>query len=116
MSDDIAKEDMGGWIVLRRIPGLDGVEYRCEGVTGLAHVNRGRTPVNKLDPVVASEIVHLAASEYKDFNDGHLTEVQKRPRGKSSLGSGDSFPPGTPPEKTGHRPHHPLLAASQKTR
>lgn len=35
---------------------------------------------------MASEIVRLAASEYKDFNDSHFTEVQKRPRGKSSLG------------------------------
>jgi transposase len=48
--------------------------YRAEGVAGLAHGNRGRPPVNKLDPALADEIVHLAGNGYRDFNDSHFTE------------------------------------------
>jgi transposase len=48
--------------------------YRQEGVAGVAHGNRGRPPVNKLDPVKAGEIVRLARTDYLDFNDSHFTE------------------------------------------
>ena len=48
--------------------------YRLEGAAGLAHGNRGRTPVNKLDESVEAEIVSLALGEYLDYNDSHFKE------------------------------------------
>ena len=48
--------------------------YRREGATALAHGNRGRQAGNRLDPVVAAEVVHLARGEYRDYNDSHFTE------------------------------------------
>ena len=48
--------------------------YRQEGAAALAHGNRGRTPVNKLDESVEAEIVCLASGEYHDYNDSHFTE------------------------------------------
>ena len=48
--------------------------YRLEGAAALAHGNRGRTPVNKLDEAVEAEIVRLAQGEYSDYNDSHFTE------------------------------------------
>jgi len=48
--------------------------YRQKGASGLAHGNRGRKPVNKLDETVAEEIVRLAQGNYLDYNDCHFTE------------------------------------------
>ncbi|HET6446320.1 MAG TPA: ISNCY family transposase [candidate division Zixibacteria bacterium] len=48
--------------------------YRLEGAAALAHGNRGRTPVNKLDESVEVEIVRLAQGEYLDYNDSHFAE------------------------------------------
>ncbi|MGB3715130.1 MAG: ISNCY family transposase, partial [Candidatus Promineifilaceae bacterium] len=48
--------------------------YRREGAAALAHGNRGRKPVNKLDESVEAEIVRLAQGEYLDYNDSHFTE------------------------------------------
>ncbi len=48
--------------------------YRQAGAAGLAHGNRGRTPVNKVSPEVAEAVVRLAREEYRDYNDRHLTE------------------------------------------
>ena len=48
--------------------------YRREGAAGLAHGNRGRTPVNKVSSEVAAAVVALARDEYVDYNDRHLTE------------------------------------------
>ena len=48
--------------------------YREAGAAGLAHGNRGRPPVNKLEEEVAEEILRLAKSEYLDYNNRHFTE------------------------------------------
>ncbi|HSM58772.1 MAG TPA: ISNCY family transposase [Candidatus Sulfomarinibacteraceae bacterium] len=48
--------------------------YRCRGAAALMHGNRGREPANKLDAAVEAEIVRLARSEYRDYNDSHFTE------------------------------------------
>jgi transposase len=48
--------------------------YRQAGAPALAHGNRGRPPVNKLDKQVGEEIVRLARTEYLDYNDTHFTE------------------------------------------
>ena len=48
--------------------------YRQEGAVALAHGNRGRRPVNKLDTAVAAEILRLAQADYHDYNDSHFTE------------------------------------------
>ena len=48
--------------------------YRREGAAALAHGNRGRTPVNKLEESVEAEILRLALGEYHDYNDSHFTE------------------------------------------
>lgn len=45
---------------------------------GLAHGNRGRAPVNKLDAVTQERIVALRREKYRDFNDQHLTEKLAR--------------------------------------
>jgi transposase len=64
--------DMLG-ITLRHIRRLLA-RYRREGAAGLAHGNRGRRPVNKIDEAVEAEIVRLAQGEYHDYNDSHFTE------------------------------------------
>lgn len=48
--------------------------YRRAGAVGLAHGNRGRSPVNKVSAEVAEAVVRLAREEYADYNDRHLTE------------------------------------------
>jgi len=48
--------------------------YRQEGAAALAHGNRGRPPVNKLDPTVEATVLRLAKEEYRDYNDQHFTE------------------------------------------
>ena len=48
--------------------------YRQAGAAGLAHGNRGRKPVNKIDPVVATQVVRLAGEAYLDYNDSHFRE------------------------------------------
>jgi transposase len=48
--------------------------YRREGASGLAHGNRGRIPVNKIDAAIEAEILLLAKGEYFDYNDSHFTE------------------------------------------
>jgi transposase len=48
--------------------------YRREGALALAHGNRGRKPVNKLEWAIAAKILGLAQGEYADYNDSHFTE------------------------------------------
>jgi len=48
--------------------------YRQSGAPALAHGNRGRPPTNKLDNQLRTQIVHLAKTDYLDFNDTHFTE------------------------------------------
>jgi transposase len=49
--------------------------YREEGAAALAHGNRGRRPVNALDPEVVSIVVELARTRYQGCNHTHLTEL-----------------------------------------
>jgi transposase len=49
-------------------------DYRRRGAAALAHGNRGRPAVNKLDAAVEAEIVQLARGEYQDYNDSHFAE------------------------------------------
>jgi transposase len=48
--------------------------YRGKGAEALAHGNRGRLPYNKVDPVIREQVVELAKSKYKGFNQQHLSE------------------------------------------
>jgi transposase len=56
-------------------------DYRKEGVSGLAHGNRGRKPVNALPEDLKEKIVHLAACKYIGFNHTHFTEKLGEPEG-----------------------------------
>jgi transposase len=49
--------------------------YRLNGAGGLAHGNRGRSPVNKLDSEVRDKVAELAGRKYSGFNTQHLTEM-----------------------------------------
>lgn len=49
--------------------------YRQEGAGALAHGNRGRRPVNAVDPDLAKRVLELAQTTYQGFNQQHLTEM-----------------------------------------
>jgi len=49
--------------------------YRQEGAGALAHGNRGRRPVNAVDPDLAQRVIELARTTYQGFNRHHLTEM-----------------------------------------
>lgn len=49
--------------------------YEREGAATLAHGNRGRIPVNALDPAVREQVVTLARTRYAGCNRQHLTEL-----------------------------------------
>lgn len=49
-------------------------EYRKEGVSAIAHGNRGKTPSNSTSEEVKSRIVTLARTKYAGFNHSHFTE------------------------------------------
>ncbi|MGC2192691.1 MAG: helix-turn-helix domain-containing protein [Candidatus Dormiibacterota bacterium] len=49
--------------------------YRQEGAGALAHRNRGRRPVNAVDPDLAQRVVELARTTYLGFNRHHFTEM-----------------------------------------
>jgi len=51
---------------------------RDEGLTGLVHGNRGRTPWNKSDEALWSRVLRLARERYTDVNDQHLCELLER--------------------------------------
>lgn len=48
---------------------------RRRGVAAVIHGNRGRRPVNALDPVIAKRVIELASVTYRGFNQHHLTEM-----------------------------------------
>ena len=48
---------------------------RSLGPSGVRHGNAGRTPHNKLPPVLRQKILDLAASTYADYNFSHLADV-----------------------------------------
>lgn len=91
----ITQREMTRYEVLRRV--LDGtlslvdaagylkVSYRHakrlrrkaqeEGLAGLAHGNRGRSPANRLSEEVRQQILGLSRDEFSLFNDTHFTEM-----------------------------------------
>ena len=48
--------------------------YRKEGAKALAHGNRGHLPYNTLDVALRKQVVELAKTKYKGFNQQHLSE------------------------------------------
>lgn len=48
--------------------------YRQQGIAAMAHGNRGRSPANRIPDPVRQEILRLAKTSYKDYNDSHFTE------------------------------------------
>lgn len=56
-----------GWRIL--------AAYREEGAAGIAHGNRGRTPLHILGEEVRERVVELAGRKYAGFNHSHLTEM-----------------------------------------
>jgi transposase len=51
---------------------------RTEGLTGLVHGNRGRTPWNKSDEALWKKVLRLVRKRYTDVNDRHLQELLER--------------------------------------
>ena len=49
--------------------------YREKGAEGLAHGNRGRSPINRVSSEIREEIERLAGSKYAGFNTQHLSEM-----------------------------------------
>jgi len=45
--------------------------YREKGARGLAHGNRGRSPVNRMSSEIRKEIQRLAMTKYAGFNSGY---------------------------------------------
>jgi len=56
-------------------------KYRKEGARALAHGNRGKTPYNALDGLIRQEVVKLARTKYKGFNQQHLSEKLEEKEG-----------------------------------
>jgi len=51
------------------------IRYRADGAVAFIHGNRGRTPVNRTDPVVRARLIELATTEFAGFNPVHLAET-----------------------------------------
>ncbi len=51
---------------------------RDEGLAGLVHGNRGRTPWNKSDEALWKNVLRLVRRRYTDVNDQHLCELLER--------------------------------------
>jgi transposase len=51
---------------------------REQGLVGLVHGNRGRTPWNKTDEALWGRILRLVRQRYTDVNDCHLQELLER--------------------------------------
>ena len=49
--------------------------FRRRGVGALVHGNRGRRPINAVDPDLVSRVVELATTTYAGFNQHHLAEM-----------------------------------------
>ena len=48
--------------------------YRQWGVAAFAHGNRDRSPTNRIPDAIRQQILQLAQTTYRDYNDCHLTE------------------------------------------
>jgi transposase len=62
-----------GWRIL--------AAYREEGAAGIAHGNRGRTPLHVLGEEIRERVVELAGERYAGFNHTHLTEMLQEREG-----------------------------------
>jgi transposase len=51
---------------------------RAQGLVGLVHGNRGRTPWNKGDEALWKSVLRLVQKRYRDVNDRHLQELLER--------------------------------------
>jgi len=49
--------------------------YRKEGVSALAHGNRGRKPPNAIEAAVKEQVLKLVSTRYSGFNNQHYTEL-----------------------------------------
>lgn len=81
---DVLRRVLDGTISLSDAAVYMGVSYRQakrlkkkaeEGLSGLAHGNRGRSPSNKVDEEVRQQVLGLSQGQYSSFNDTHFTEV-----------------------------------------
>jgi transposase len=74
-----------GHLTLQEVVALLGVGYRQakrlkadflrDGLAGLVHGNRGKSPPNALSAVVRQKVLDLHAAKYSAFNDCHFTEM-----------------------------------------
>jgi transposase len=55
--------------------------YRQDGVAGLVHENRGRPSPRKIPAKVQEEVLRLIRTDYKDYNDCHLTDNLREKHG-----------------------------------
>jgi transposase len=55
--------------------------YKQRGAAALAHGNRGRMPYNKIDPAIREQVVGLAKSKYRGFNQQHFSEKLEEQEG-----------------------------------
>lgn len=82
-----------GNVTLIEAVGFLGVSYRQakrlkrryldEGIAGLAHRGRGRSPENAIGRSRREEVVRVYEEKYKDLNDTHFTEKLKEVEGLS---------------------------------
>jgi len=49
--------------------------YRKEGISALAHGNRGKKPPNTIDEGLKQQVIKLASTKYSGFNHQHFTEL-----------------------------------------
>jgi transposase len=49
-------------------------EYRKDGASALAHGNRGKLPYNAIDMMIRQQVVDLAKTKYRGFNQQHFSE------------------------------------------
>jgi transposase len=55
--------------------------YRREGASALAHGNRGRLPCNAIEGVIRQQVVDLARTRYRGFNQQHFSEKLEEKEG-----------------------------------
>lgn len=79
----VLRRVLDGTISLKDASGYMGVSYRQakrlkhraeNGVVGLVHGNRGRSPANRVNEQLQAKILELSQGDYKGFNDTHFTE------------------------------------------
>jgi transposase len=56
-------------------------KYRKEGAGALSHGNRGRLPYNALDVTIRQQVIDLAKTKYRGFNQQHFSEKLREREG-----------------------------------